>query len=268
VYGGLPIGRRQKRPQKFEPRTRINFQIRVSEVRVIDSNGAQLGVLSTRDAIKAAQDQGLDLVEVAPTETPPVCRILDFGKYLYMEKKKKRESKKKQVKVEIKECKFRPKIGDHDFYVRIRRAVKFLAAGDKVKVTVMFRGREHAHPELAEKLIARVFEDLKDLGKIEAAPKKEGRDMHALIAPLPEAIRKKAMKIRLEKEKKEKLLKEEKEKESGKGKKKLPEEEDDHDEDVDDEVDDDELDEEEEEEEKEDDGYDDNEMGEEYDMRE
>jgi len=165
-------------------------------VRVVGSDGQQLGVMKTRDALDKAQEEGLDLVEVAPTENPPVCRILDFGKYLYDEKKKRRESKKKQIRVEVKECKFRPKIGDHDFDVRIRRAVKFLEKGNKVKLTVMFRGREHAHPEVAERLILRAFEELNDLGKMEAPPRKEGRDMHTLIAPLPEAIRKKAMKAR------------------------------------------------------------------------
>ncbi len=199
----MPIGRRRRRPQKYEPRIRINFHIRVREVRVIDSNGDQLGVLDTRDAVRKAQDQELDLVEIAPKENPPVCRIMDFGRYQYEEKKKKRESKKKQTRVEVKECKFRPKIGDHDFYVRIRRAVKFLGQGNKVKLTVMFRGREHAHPEIAERLILRAFDLIKDLGKMEAPPRKEGRDMHTLVAPLPEAIRKKAMKIREQKAKDE-----------------------------------------------------------------
>ncbi len=164
---------------------------------MIDHRGEQLGVLDTREAVKKAQEEGYDLVEVGAKENPPVCRIMDLGKYLYDEKKKKRESKKKQTKVEVKECKFRPKIGDHDFDVRIRRAVKFLAKGNKVKLTVMFRGREHAHPEIAEKLILRAFDQIKDLGKMEAHPKKEGRDMHTLVAPLPGPIRAKAMKVRL-----------------------------------------------------------------------
>ncbi len=163
---------------------------------MISASGEQLGVMKTRDALEMAQDQGLDLVEMAANENPPVCRIMDFGRYTYEEKKKRRESRKKQSKVEVKECKFRPKIGDHDFDVRIRRAVKFLGQGNKVKLTVMFRGREHAHPEVAERLILRAFDQIKDLGKMESPPKKEGRDMHALIAPLPEAIRKKALKIR------------------------------------------------------------------------
>jgi len=190
---------------------------------VIDSDGSQLGVMKTRDAVRAAEDQGLDLVEVAASENPPVCRIMDFGRYQYEENKKKRESRKKQTRVEVKECKFRPKIGEHDFDVRIRRAVKFLGQGNKVKLTVMFRGREHAHPEVAERLILRAFDLLKDLGKLEAPPKKEGRDMHALVAPLPEVIRKKAMKERREsgktpkeraKEEEEARMKEEEEKDS------------------------------------------------------
>ena len=173
--------------------------IKNPEVRVIGSKGEQLGVLTTRDAVAKAQEEGLDLVEVAGKEDPPVCRIMDFGKFTYAENKKKRESKKRQTKVEVKECKFRPKIGVHDFNVRIRRAVKFLGQGNKVKLTVMFRGREHAHPELAERLILKAYGLVSDLGKIEFPPKKEGRDMHTLIAPLPEQIRKKALKIRVQK---------------------------------------------------------------------
>lgn len=169
-------------------------------MRVIGKNGEQLGIMSIRDAQRKAQDEDLDLVEVAPNEVPPVCRIMDYGKYQYDENKKRRESKKKQAKVEVKECKFRPKIGDHDFYVRIRRAVKFLAQGNKVKMTVMFRGREHAHPEIAERLLLRAFEEVKDLGKLEVLPKKEGRDMFALISPLSEDLRRKALKQRAEAE--------------------------------------------------------------------
>lgn len=152
--------------------------------------------MSVRDAIEKAQGESLDLVEVAANENPPVCRIVDFGKYLYDDKKKKQETKRKQTKVEVKECKFRPKIGDHDFDVRIRRAVKFLSQGNKVKLTVMFRGREHAHPEVAQALIERAFEEIKDLGKMEAPPRKEGRDMHVIVTPLPRDIRNKAMKAR------------------------------------------------------------------------
>jgi translation initiation factor IF-3 len=173
--------------------------IKVPEVRVIGSNGEQLGVMPTREAIRQAQEEGLDLVEVAVKENPPVCRIMDFGKFRYQEKKKKRESYKKQVKVEIKECKFRPKIGEHDFNVRIRRAVKFLSQGDKVKLTVMFRGREHAHPDIAQRLLERAFGQLQDLGRLEVVPQKDGRDMQALISPLPLHMRKKALKLREQK---------------------------------------------------------------------
>ncbi|HEX9745449.1 MAG TPA: translation initiation factor IF-3, partial [bacterium] len=190
------IIRRVRRPRKYEPRAKVNFQIRAREVRVIGSAGEQLGVMSVRDAIEKAQGESLDLVEVAANENPPVCRIVDFGKYLYDDKKKKQETKRKQTKVEVKECKFRPKIGDHDFDVRIRRAVKFLSQGNKVKLTVMFRGREHAHPEVAQALIERAFEEIKDLGKMEAPPRKEGRDMHVIVTPLPRDIRNKAMKAR------------------------------------------------------------------------
>jgi translation initiation factor IF-3 len=198
---------------------RINRFIRAPEVRVISSKGEQLGVMDIRDAMRMAQDENLDIVEIAPNEVPPVCRIMDFGKYQYDENKKRRESKKKQTKVEVKECKFRPKIGDHDFYVRIRRAVQFLGKGNKVKLTVMFRGREHAHPEVAERLLLRAFEEIKDLGKLEAPPRKEGRDMYALVAPLPEDIRRKAMRLRAEKEPPEEKAKTSpKEKEAAKAK--------------------------------------------------
>lgn len=169
-------------------------------MRVISSDGEQLGIMDIREAQRLAQEKGLDLVEIAPQETPPVCRIMDFGKYQYEENKKRRESRKKQTRVEVKECKFRPKIGDHDFYVRVRQAVKFLAQGNKVKMTVMFRGREHAHPEVAERLLLRAFEEVKDLGKLEIPPRKEGRDMYALIAPLSEDLRRKAMKARAQTE--------------------------------------------------------------------
>lgn len=183
---------------------RINRFIRAREVRVIDSKGGQLGVLNTRDAARMAEDDGLDLVEVAPNEVPPVCRIMDFGRFMYDENKKKRESRKSQTRVEVKECKFRPKIGGHDFNVRIRRAVKFLGQGNKVKITVMFRGREHAHPEVAERLIQRAYDEIKDLGKMEAPPRKEGRDMHCIIAPIREDLRKKALRLRAEKVEQEK----------------------------------------------------------------
>jgi len=163
--------------------------------------------MDLRDAMRMAQEENLDLVEIAAGEVPPVCRIMDFGRFQYDENKKRRESKKKQTKVEVKECKFRPKIGDHDFYVRIRHAVKFLAKGDKVKLTVMFRGREHAHPEIAERLLQRAFEEIKDLGKLESPPRKEGRDMYAVVSALPEDLRRKAMKIRAEKEALEEKLK-------------------------------------------------------------
>mgnify|MGYP002646428436 CR=1 FL=1 len=162
---------------------RINEEIRAREVRVIAGEGEQLGIMSGRDALQLAQERHLDLVEIAPTAKPPVCRIMDYGKYRYEQQKRDKEARKKQKTFDIKEVKLRPGIEDHDFGVKFKNAVRFLEDGDKVKVTIMFRGRELSHPELGEVLLKKMAEQLKDMAVIERAPKLEGRNMIMIVAP-------------------------------------------------------------------------------------
>ncbi len=152
-------------------------------MRVIGADGQQLGILSVRDAVRAAADIGLDLVEVAGNADPPVCKILDFGKYKYEAQKKKNEARKKQRVIEVKEIKMRPSIDDHDYNVKVGHMRRFLDDGDKVKVTIRFRGRELAHQDLGLKVLDRVREQLDDLAKVEQVPKVEGRQMVMVIAP-------------------------------------------------------------------------------------
>jgi translation initiation factor IF-3 len=176
----------QERDSRRGPR--INDRIGVREVRVILDDGdesVQLGVLPTRDALAKAREMGLDLVEVSPTARPPVCRIMDFGKYKYEQAKKARQSKKRQHQVVVKEVKLRPKIEKHDYEFKKKHIVEFLDQGDKVKVTLMFRGREMAHADLGRKLLDRLAEDIKEIGKVEAPPRQEGRTMILLLTPAP-----------------------------------------------------------------------------------
>jgi translation initiation factor IF-3 len=167
--------------QKDGPR--INEEIRVREVQLIDQNGANKGVVDTESAIAMAVEAGLDLVEIAPNSTPPVCKILDFGKYKYQAQKKAAEARKKQKIVEIKEIKLRPMIDSHDYDVKMRSMRRFFEEGDKVKVTLRFRGREMAHQELGVKLLDRVKDDTAMLAKIEQEPRLEGRQMVMVLAP-------------------------------------------------------------------------------------
>ena len=162
---------------------RINEEIRVREVRLVDSDGNQLGIMSARDALKIAEERQLDLVEIAPQAKPPVCRVMDFGKYKYEQSKKEKEARKRQKIVEIKEIKMRPNIEDHDFLVKAKNAVRFLKDGDKVKATVIFRGREIVHTQLGRVLLVRMAEELKDLGNVEKQPKLEGKNMIMIISP-------------------------------------------------------------------------------------
>lgn len=162
---------------------RINERIRVREVRVIDDEGEQLGVMTPFEAIKIARERGLDLVEVAPQAQPPVCRIIDFGKFQYEAKKKAHEAKKKQVVIEVKEIKFRPATDDHDYNFKTKHAQEILADGNKVKATVRFRGREITHKELGMRLLNRLEKDLLEHGTIEVRPKVEGMLMTAIFAP-------------------------------------------------------------------------------------
>lgn len=164
--------------------------IRVPQVRVIDAEGNQLGVMATRDALSAAENQGLDLVEVAPTANPPVCRIMDYGKFKYQTSKKAKEAKKKQTVISIKEMKLRGKTGEHDFQFKLRNIKRFLGEGDKVKVTIIFRGREITHTELGMGMLKRVAEELKDAAVIESSPRLEGRNMSMILAPAPPKVEK------------------------------------------------------------------------------
>jgi translation initiation factor IF-3 len=162
---------------------RINEAIRAASVRCIDPEGEQLGILSLDEALRKAEGLGLDLVELQPNAAPPVCKILDYGKYKYQAQKRASEARKKQKVIEVKEIKLRPNIDSHDYDVKMRAVQKFLAAGDKVKITLRFRGREMAHVDLGSQLLARVREDIDETAKIEAEPKMEGRQMVMVIAP-------------------------------------------------------------------------------------
>ena len=162
---------------------RINEDIKASEVRLIDVDGKQLGVVSIEQALSMAQERGTDLVEVAPTAKPPVCRLLDYGKFLYETQKREREARKSQTKVEIKEIRLRPKISEHDINYRLRDARKFLERGAKVKVRLRFRGREVTHPEVATELMNRIAAELSDVAIIEKRPSREGMTMLMILAP-------------------------------------------------------------------------------------
>ena len=162
---------------------RVNEDIRVPQVRLIDQEGEMIGVMSARDAIQRAYSVGLDLLEISPNADPPVCKILDFGKFKYEQQKKKNEAKKRQKVIEIKEIKVRPNIDENDYQVKLRAMKSFIEEGDKVKVTLRFRGREMAHQELGLELLNRVAADVADKGKIESMPKLEGRQMVMMVAP-------------------------------------------------------------------------------------
>jgi translation initiation factor IF-3 len=165
---------------------RINERINARQIRVIDEDGGQLGIMAPDDALKEALTRGLDLVEVAPNAVPPVCRILDYGKYKYQQSKREKESKKHQHIIHIKEVKYRPKIDVHDFNYKTNRVREFLTEGNKVKVTIMFRGRELAHPEFGHKILERVVEATKDMTQENIDPRMmriEGRNMTMILSP-------------------------------------------------------------------------------------
>src|SRR5213592_1650118 len=170
-------------PNNKTPRIRVNRQIRISPIRVIAPDGAQLGVLTVEEALAAAQERGLDLVEVAPLARPPVAKIMDYGKFKFEEAKAARAAKKKQHVIHLKEVKYRPGIDDHDFEFKTRHAREFLQDGNKVKVTMMYRGRQMAHIDLGRAVLDRVANALKDIAKIEQDPKLEGRNMSMVLAP-------------------------------------------------------------------------------------
>jgi translation initiation factor IF-3 len=164
--------------------TRVNERIRIREVRLIDEAGEQVGIVQTREALEMARERGLDLVEVAPNAVPPVARLMDYGKFRYEQSRKERESRRNQHVVELKEVRIRPKIDDHDLETKGRQAAKFLDAGDKVKLTVLFRGREMAHPDIGRGLLDRLADLLRPHGTVEAAPRLEGRAMVLFMNPL------------------------------------------------------------------------------------
>ena len=161
----------------------INERIRFPKIRVIDTDGGQLGILTPREALKMAEEKELDLVLVSDKADPPVCRIMDYGKFKFEQEKKAREARKKQHTSDVKEVKMRYTIEPHDYQVRVNQAERFLKSGDKVKATIMFRGREIQHSNLAEGLLSRMAKDLQEVGEVQQAPKREGRNMMMLIAP-------------------------------------------------------------------------------------
>nr|WP_255449573.1 translation initiation factor IF-3 [Shimia ponticola] len=178
-----------RRPHNAPPQRdtgpRVNDRIRAPEIRLIGAEGENVGVVSPSRALEMAEDAGLDLVEISPNANPPVCKIMDFGKFKYEQQKRESEARKKQKTIEVKEVKFRPNTDTHDYDVKMRNVYKFLENGDKVKVTLRFRGREMAHQELGRDLLLRVAEDTKEHGKVENMPKMEGRQMIMMIGPLP-----------------------------------------------------------------------------------
>lgn len=161
----------------------INERIRFPKIRVIDTDGGQLGIMNPRDALRMAEEKELDLVLVSDKADPPVCRIMDYGKFKFEQEKKAREARKKQHTSDVKEVKMRYKIEDHDYQVRVNQAKKFLNAGDKVKATITFRGREIQHRDLAETLLMQMAKDLEEFAEVQQAPKQEGRNMMMLLAP-------------------------------------------------------------------------------------
>jgi translation initiation factor IF-3 len=162
---------------------RINEQIRVPEVRLIGAEGEQVGVMATREALAQAAELHLDLVEVAPQASPPVCRIMDYGKFKYQQSKKQQEARRRQTIIQVKEIKVRPKIEEHDMGFKLKNTRKFLGEGDKVKISVIFRGREIAHTDRGFKILSQMAEALADVGTVEQAPRLEGRNMSMIVTP-------------------------------------------------------------------------------------
>ncbi|TKB57436.1 translation initiation factor IF-3 [Ferrimonas aestuarii] len=174
-------GAKKQGPGKDQ--TRINGEIRLREVRLIGADGEQAGIVSGREALELAQEAGLDLVEISPNAEPPVCRIMDYGKFLYEQAKNQKEQRKKTKRIQVKEVKFRPGTDEGDYQVKLRNLTRFLEDGDKAKVTLRFRGREMAHQDLGIKLLNRIKDDLAELAQVEAFPKVEGRQAVMVLAP-------------------------------------------------------------------------------------
>jgi translation initiation factor IF-3 len=180
-----------------EKEARVNEQITAPEIRLIGEDGEQLGIVSLQQALALAEEKDIDLVEIAPTAKPPVCRLMDYGKYKYRESKKRHEAKLKQKQIQVKEVKFRPGTDEGDYQVKLRNLIRFLQDGDKTKITLRFRGRELAHQELGLRLLKRLESDLAEYGQVEQFPKLEGRQMVMVVAPLkkhkPEKAKKEAV---------------------------------------------------------------------------
>ena len=179
----LCVDQRPRRGAAITDRLRFNNRIRAREVRLIDEEGNQVGIVALRDAQQMADERGFDLVEVAPNAVPPVCRIMDYGKFRYEQSKKEREARKHQKQFELKEVRLKPKTDDHDIDVKAKQARKFLLAGDKVKFTLRFRGREIFHPDIGLEMLERMAEDLRDVAIVEQKPLMEGRVLSLLLAP-------------------------------------------------------------------------------------
>src|ERR671918_2107534 len=179
----MPVPRRfDRQPPERDP-TRINERIRVSEVRLVDEDGSQIGVIPTDEALRMATERDLDLVEVAPQSRPPVARLLDYSKYKYEQEQKAKAARKHQQQVNVREIKLRPKIAQHDYETKRGHVERFLKQNDKVKVTIMFRGREQSHPERGRMLLDRLFQDVSGMAIVEQEPLQEGRNMTMLLAP-------------------------------------------------------------------------------------
>ena len=172
-----------KEGRKIIKQVNVNQKIRAPQIRLIGEDGSQLGIVPLEEALARAAEEKLDLVEVAPKASPPVCRIMDYGKYKYMQAKKLQEAKKKQTTIQIKEVKIRPKTEEHDYQFKLRHIKRFLSEKNKAKVTIMFRGREIAHSELGMKVLERIIADIEEEGIVEQAPKLEGRNMIMILAP-------------------------------------------------------------------------------------
>ena len=179
----MPIPRKFDRRPPERDETRINERIRVPQVRLVGEDGNQIGVVDTAQALRYAQERDLDLVEVAPEARPPVCRVLDYSKYKYEQEQKAKAARKHQTQVNVREIKLRPKIATHDYETKKGHVERFLKQQDKVKVTIMFRGREATHPERGRMLLDRLFQDVSEIAVVEQEPLQEGRNMHMLLAP-------------------------------------------------------------------------------------
>jgi translation initiation factor IF-3 len=179
----VPIPRKFDRRPPERDETRINERIRVPQVRLVGEDGNQIGIVDTAQALRYAQERDLDLVEVAPDARPPVCRVLDYSKYKYEQEQKAKAARRHQKQVNVREIKLRPKIATNDYETKKNHVVRFLNGDDRVKVTIMFRGREQSHPERGERLLMRLAEDVADLGTIEQHPQQDGRNMTMLLAP-------------------------------------------------------------------------------------